>query len=65
MYGMHVHEAVLASGEHESGITIQYINEHYDQGDIIFRRNVPFYPMIPSKPLLSACMHWNTHTIHK
>ena len=41
MYGMHVHEAVLASGEHESGITIQYINEHYDQGDIIFQAKCP------------------------
>ena len=41
MYGMHVHEAVLASGKHESGITIQYINEHYDQGDIIFQAKCP------------------------
>ena len=44
MYGMHVHEAVLASGEHESGITIQYINEHYDQGDIIFQAKCPVLP---------------------
>ena len=38
---MHVHEAVLTSDEHESGITIQYINEHYDQGDIIFQAKCP------------------------
>ncbi len=37
MYGMHVHEAVKAAGEHESGITIHYVNEHYDDGDIIFQ----------------------------
>ncbi|WP_337420078.1 phosphoribosylglycinamide formyltransferase [Phocaeicola sp.] len=44
MYGMHVHEAVLAAGEHESGITIQYINEHYDEGDIIFQAKCPVLP---------------------
>ncbi len=35
MYGHHVHEAVLANGERESGITIHYVNEHYDKGQII------------------------------
>ncbi len=37
MYGMKVHEAVVASGEKESGITIHYINEHYDEGNVIFQ----------------------------
>jgi phosphoribosylglycinamide formyltransferase-1 len=37
MYGMHVHEAVIAAGEKESGITIHYVNEHYDEGDIVFQ----------------------------
>lgn len=37
MYGMKVHEAVIASGDPESGITIHYVNEHYDEGDIIFQ----------------------------
>jgi len=35
MYGMHVHEAVVANKESESGITIHYVNEHYDEGAII------------------------------
>ena len=35
MYGDHVHEAVVAAGEKESGITIHYINEHYDEGAIV------------------------------
>lgn len=35
MYGHHVHEAVHAAGESESGITIHYVNEHYDEGAII------------------------------
>ena len=37
MYGMRVHEAVKAANERESGITIHYVNEHYDEGDIIFQ----------------------------
>lgn len=37
MYGDHVHRAVLENGERESGITIHYVNERYDEGDIIFQ----------------------------
>ncbi len=41
MYGERVHEAVVAAGEKESGITIHYINEHYDEGDTIFQATCP------------------------
>ena len=37
MYGSRVHEAVIATGEKESGITIHWVNEHYDEGGIIFQ----------------------------
>ncbi len=37
MYGQHVHEAVIANGESESGITIHHVDEHYDNGDMIFQ----------------------------
>lgn len=37
MYGDRVHKAVLAAGEKESGITIHYVNNKYDEGDIIFQ----------------------------
>ncbi|MEO8173735.1 MAG: phosphoribosylglycinamide formyltransferase [Sediminibacterium sp.] len=37
MYGMKVHEAVLLAGEKESGITIHYVNEHFDEGEHIFQ----------------------------
>lgn len=37
MYGMHVHEAVIAAGEKESGITIHYVNEKFDEGEPIFQ----------------------------
>ncbi|MFN3378061.1 MAG: phosphoribosylglycinamide formyltransferase [Runella zeae] len=37
MYGHFVHEAVVAAHETESGITIHFVNEHYDEGAIIFQ----------------------------
>jgi phosphoribosylglycinamide formyltransferase 1 len=37
MYGAHVHEAVIKAGDKESGITIHYVNEKYDDGQIIFQ----------------------------
>jgi len=41
MYGSKVHEAVIANKEKESGITIHYVDEQYDHGDIIFQAHVP------------------------
>jgi phosphoribosylglycinamide formyltransferase-1 len=37
MYGMNVHKAVKRNGDKKSGITIHYVNEHYDEGAIIFQ----------------------------
>ena len=37
MYGDRVHQAVVAAGEKESGITVHYVNENYDEGNIIFQ----------------------------
>lgn len=44
MYGQFVHAAVVAAGEKESGITIHYVDEHYDHGDIIFQATCPVFP---------------------
>ena len=44
MYGDHVHEAVIAAGEKESGITVHYANEHYDEGSTIFQAKCPVLP---------------------
>ena len=44
MYGSHVHQAVIASNEKESGITIHYIDEHYDEGNTIFQATCPVSP---------------------
>ena len=40
MYGMHVHRAVVENKEKETGITIHYVNENYDEGNIIFQKEV-------------------------
>ena len=37
MYGAHVHTAVIDAGDTKSGISIHYVDEHYDNGDIIFQ----------------------------
>ncbi|MBT4919425.1 MAG: phosphoribosylglycinamide formyltransferase [Flavobacteriaceae bacterium] len=39
MYGMHVHEKVIANCEKETGITIHYVNKNYDEGAIIFQKS--------------------------
>ena len=38
MYGSRVHEAVVAAGEKETGITIHWVDAHYDEGDIILQK---------------------------
>jgi phosphoribosylglycinamide formyltransferase-1 len=40
MYGMHVHEAVVASGAHESGATVHLVDEEYDRGPIVLQERV-------------------------
>ncbi|MEN8138322.1 MAG: phosphoribosylglycinamide formyltransferase [Bacteroidota bacterium] len=44
MYGMNVHNAVVENKEEESGITIHYVNENYDEGQIIFQATIPVLP---------------------
>ena len=41
MYGMNVHRAIIENKEKETGITIHYVNENYDEGNIIFQKTVP------------------------
>jgi len=57
MYGHHVHEAVIAAGEKESGITIHYVNEVYDAGAIILQSHCPILPGYTPNDL--------AHQIHK
>jgi len=44
MYGMKVHEAVKEKGEIATGITIHLVNEHYDEGRVIFQASCPVGP---------------------
>lgn len=44
MYGRHVHEAVMAAGENESGVTIHYVDELFDHGQPIFQEKVAIEP---------------------
>ncbi len=44
MYGMRVHQAVKDHGDTETGITIHYVNEQYDEGAIILQEKTPIAP---------------------
>lgn len=56
MYGAKVHEAVKAAGDVESGITIHLVNEHYDEGTILFQARCPITPdQTPEE--IAACVH--------
>lgn len=44
MFGNHVHEAVLAAGEKESGCTVHFVTEHYDEGPPILQKRCPVEP---------------------
>ena len=44
MYGLKVHEVILAAGDKETGITVHYVDEHYDNGNVIFQAKCPVLP---------------------
>ena len=44
MYGERVHQAVLASGARETGVTIHLVDEVYDRGEVLAQRRVPVLP---------------------
>jgi phosphoribosylglycinamide formyltransferase-1 len=44
MYGDRVHQAVIEAGEKETGISIHYVNEKYDDGQIIFQERFDILP---------------------
>ena len=63
MYGKYVHEAVVDAKEKSSGITIHFINEQYDEGQIIFQASVDLLPtdtpeMVAKKVLELEHMHY-------
>ncbi len=54
MYGDHVHEAVVRNKEKESGITIHYVNEQYDEGAIIFQAKISIAESDTAKDVANA-----------
>jgi formyltetrahydrofolate-dependent phosphoribosylglycinamide formyltransferase len=44
MWGMKVHEAVIASGDRESGCTVHFVSERYDEGDVLHQLRCPVLP---------------------
>ena len=44
MYGARVHEAVIASGAHETGVTIHLVDDEYDRGSIVAQWRIPVEP---------------------
>ncbi|MBR6639079.1 MAG: phosphoribosylglycinamide formyltransferase [Muribaculaceae bacterium] len=53
MWGHHVHDAVISAGEKESGITIHYVTEEVDGGEIIFQDSCPVKPDDTAETLAS------------
>lgn len=62
MYGMNVHTQVISDKETQSGITIHWVDENYDQGDIIFQQKVPVYS--DDTPEMLACRIHEQEYIH-
>jgi len=60
MYGHHVHEAVIATKETESGITIHYVNERFDEGGHIAQFKCPVLPT-DTRQTLAARIHGLEH----
>ena len=49
MYGMNVHRAVLENKEKETGITIHYVTENYDEGAIVFQKAISVEDCVSSE----------------
>src|SRR4029078_280881 len=56
MYGARVHEAVIASGARESGVTVHLVNDDYDRGAIVAQWRVPVEPGDPPEALASRIL---------
>ncbi len=63
MYGNHVHEAVIAAGEKESGITIHLVNNEYDKGRILFQATCSVSPD-DTPEILAAKIHRLEHRFY-
>ena len=60
MYGNHVHQAVIAAGKTETGISIHKVNERYDEGEMLFQATCPVLPNDTAETL-AARIHTLEH----
>jgi phosphoribosylglycinamide formyltransferase-1 len=61
MYGMNVHRAVKNAGERESGMTIHYVDEHYDEGSIIFQATCKITPEDTAEDIAKKVLRLEHH----
>lgn len=57
MYGHHVHEAVLAAGDSESGCSVHWVTEAYDEGAVILQKRCPVLPGDTADTLAARVLH--------
>lgn len=65
MYGMHVHEAVLAAGEKESGCSIHFVTEQYDEGAVFMQAKCPVLPDDSPETLAARVLALEHETYYK
>ena len=65
MYGMHVHKAIIENKESVSGITIHYVTSNYDEGPIIFQKEVSIDPSDTAKDLANKIHDLEMHYFPK
>jgi len=69
MYGMKVHQAVLSNGDRETGITIHFVNEHYDEGEVILQKTTAIgaddTPETVARKVQLLEHHWFPKTIEQ
>lgn len=67
MYGLKVHQAVVAAKDAETGITIHYVNEHYDEGEVIAQKSLSVEPNETAEALAARVLalehEWYPKTI--
>lgn len=57
MYGSHVHEAVIASGAKESGVTVHLVDDDYDRGPIVAQWRIPVEPSDTAEKLAARVLN--------
>lgn len=65
MYGMHVHEAVIAAGEKESGCSVHYVTKEYDEGAVMMQARCPIEPDDTPETLAARVLALEHETYYK